>query len=59
MKILRETYERIIQTVDGTLQSLEQRRKADERKARVMSLSIMGVILSYSLSWQFHEMRWT
>lgn len=44
MKILRETYERIIQTVDGTLQSLEQRRKADERKARVMSLSIMGVI---------------
>lgn len=45
MKILQETYERIEQTVGETLQSLEQRRKADVRKARIMALSIMGVIV--------------
>lgn len=44
MKILRETYERIVQTVDGTLQSLEQRRKADKHKAKVISFSILSVL---------------
>lgn len=47
MQILKETYERIEQTVEGTLQDLEQRRKSDKRKSRIIAGSIMaaGAIL--------------
>ena len=44
MQILRETCERIEQTVEGTLQGLERRRMADKHKAKNITVSILGTL---------------
>lgn len=43
MQIPQETYDKIEQAVDGTLQGLEQQKKADKRRSRILSASIIAI----------------